>query len=586
MRLAFVGSIRKGLNIRVFQHRIKDELMNATFANLAAAHRDRARELGPRVALRFKRDGLYHDLTWRDYRDLADAVAAELIGFGVEPGDRIAIFSENRFEWLVADLAILSTGAADVPLHASLAAPQAEYQLAHSGSRGVFVGGRDQFDKVASSLDRLPDLEWIIIFDHLDNPIAGDLSVHTWDGIERRGRDALPRFYGEIHAREDALDRASIATLIYTSGTTGPPKGVVLTHGNLLSNAEGTLAAKGMEEDDVLLNWLPYSHIYARTVDHYLPMLAGATIALAESPDTVIENLAEIAPTWMASVPRLYEKIWNGVAELPFDERRSRLKKLFGPRLRGLSSGGAPLPGFVAEGFAAAGVPIYEGYGLTESSPVITFNAPGNARPGTVGRAIPGVEIEIAADGEILTKGPHVMLGYWKDPDATRAAIVDGKLHTGDVGEIDADGFLKITDRKKDIIITSGGKNVPPGEIERLLTSDPYIDQAVVHGDGKPFLTALIVPNPDAIKRKATELGCSLDLRGDFIESPPLNAFFADRVERLMRSVSPPERVKAFLLLNRPFSVDSGELTPTLKLRRCRIVDEYRNELDSLYAES
>lgn len=559
--------------------------MNATFANLAAAHRSRARELGPRVALRFKRDGLYHDLTWRDERDLADAVAAELIGFGVEPGDRIAIFAENRFEWLVADLAILSTGAADVPLHAALAAPQAEYQLAHSGSRGVFVGGSDQFDKVVASLDRLPDLEWIIIFDHLDDPIAGELSVHTWDGVERCGREALPKFYGEIHAREAALDRSSIATIIYTSGTTGPPKGVVLTHGNLLSNAEGTLAAKGVEADDVLLNWLPYSHIYARTVDHYLPMLAGATVALAESVDTVIENLAEIAPTWMASVPRLYEKIWNGVADLQFDERRSRLKKLFGPRLRGLSSGGAPLPRFVAEGFAAAGVPIYEGYGLTESSPVITFNTPGNARPGTVGKAIPGVEIGIAPDGEILTKGPHVMLGYWKDPDATRETIVDGYLRTGDVGEIDADGFLTITDRKKDIIITSGGKNVAPGEIERLLTSDPYIDQAVVHGDGRPFLTALVVPNPDAIRRKANELGCALDPRGDFIESPQLNAFFADRVERLMRSVSPPERVKAFLLLNRPFSVDSGELTPTLKLRRGRIVDEYRRELDSLYAE-
>ena len=347
------------------------------------------------------------------------------------------------------------------------------------------------------------------------------------------------------------MTRDDLATIIYTSGTTGPPKGVMLSHGNLLSNAEATLETSAMLPSDVLLSWLPYSHIYARTVDHYLTVLAGSVVAMAESVDTLVANLAEVQPTRLTAIPRFYEKVWLGVEGLEPEVRKRHLHHIFGPRIRQLSSGGRRCLRHVAEGFHAAGLPLLEGYGLTESSPVISFNRLERYKLGSVGLAIPGVEIKIADDGEILTRGPHVMQGYWKDPEATREAIVDGWLHTGDVGQLDDEGFLTITDRKKDLIITSGGKNIAPSELERLLVSDPYIDQAVVFGDARPFVSALIVPNFALLEAKANELGCTLETAEGFIRTPALHDFMADRVAGLMKVVSGPERVKRFLLLER-----------------------------------
>ncbi len=409
--------------------------------NLAAMHRATADRLGPRTALRWKRLGLYHDLAWHDYRQQADAVAAALIGLGLRRGDRVGILAENRFEWLVADIAILTAGAADVPMHAPLSPPQVQYQLAHSGARGVVVSGQAQADKVFANRDALPDLEWIAAFDPIKTPDACRLRVFSWDGLLQRGRLATEETQAEVRRRESALIRDDLATIIYTSGTTGHPKGVMLTHGNLVSNAEATLVASPVGYEDVLLSWLPYSHIYARTVDHYLTILGGAVVALAESVDTLVVNLAEVQPTWMTAVPRFYEKVWTLVESLPAEARSATLHRIFGPRLRHLSSGGAPLPRHLAEGFFAAGIPLLEGYGLTESSPVISFNRIDAHKVGTVGPPIPGVEVRIAEDGEVLTRGPHVMKGYWKDPEATVRTIVDGWLHTGDVGLLDADGY-------------------------------------------------------------------------------------------------------------------------------------------------
>ena len=551
--------------------------------NLAQLHRGVAEKLGPRPALRFKQDGLYHDLSWTEYRRLADQAARGLMALGLNVGDRLALLAENRWEWLVADIAALSAGLADVTMHAPLAPPQVQYQVAHSQARGIIVSGQTQADKVYAVQKELPGLEFLISLD----PIRpqGGLRHLTWDGLLALGQRQGHTGQEELRHREAALHSESLATVIYTSGTTGNPKGVMLTHGNLLSNATAMKAVSMIDHTDTLLSWLPYSHIYARTVDHYHTTLAEAVVALAENVDSLTRNLAETQPTWLTAVPRFYEKVWAYVEPLPPQERQVRLRQIFGSRIRWLSSGGAPLPKHIGLAFKDAGLEIFEGYGLTETSPVISFNRLNNNRVGSVGQAIPGVEVQIASDGEILTRGPHVMKGYWREPDATAAVLTsDGWFHTGDIGTLDDEGFLTITDRKKDIIVTSNGKNVTPSEIERLLTSDPFIDQAVVHGDARPFVTALIVPNLPLLEKAAQEQGLTLDIVGDFIRSPHIHALFRERIDKLMQEVSNPERVKEFLILSRPLRLEDEELTATLKVRRRAILRKYTSQLEDLYA--
>ena len=549
--------------------------------NLASFHRETCRCLGGNTSLRFKRWGRYQDLSWTDYRRQADGVAAGLVELGINPGDRVAILSENRYEWLVADHAILSCGAADVPLHAPLTAPQAAYQLAHSEARGIFVSGQAQSDKIAAICHSLPLLEFIVSFEPVDPP--ANLKHLAWAGLMHRGWLRGGAAVEEILNREARIAGGDMATLIYTSGTTGNPKGVMLTHDNLLSNAIATRQLAEIQPGDVQLSWLPYSHIYARTVDHYLTTAAGTTLALAESVDTLVTNLAETQPMWMNSVPRFYEKVWSSVETFAPENRARELRRIFGPRIRHVSSGGAPLPKHIGAAFWDLGLAIFEGYGLTESSPVISFNCETRYRLGSVGPMIGGVEVRIAPDGEILTRGPHVMKGYWKEPQATALAIVDGWLHTGDVGHIDADGFLFITDRKKDLIITSGGKNIAPTELERLLISDPLIDQAVVYGDRRPFVVAIVVPNFPKLEEEINLHGWKLEVADGFIRTPAVLEFYQTRIDQLMSTVSQPERVKSCLLLARPFQVADEELTATMKLRRRHILGKFEPQLAALY---
>jgi len=355
------------------------------------------------------------------------------------------------------------------------------------------------------------------------------------------------------------------------------------THGNLLSNVESMIPIAFLEPDDILLSWLPYSHVYARLTDNYLATGAGITVALAASIDTLIDDLDTIKPTWLTAVPRFYEKIWTSVEALDPDTRANRLKTIFGPRIRQLNSGGAPLPRHVCDGFDQAGLPILEGYGLTETSPVISFNHAEAYRFGSVGLPIPGVEVRIAQDGEILTRGPHVMAGYWKNPEATEAVIVDGWFHTGDVGTIDEDGFLSITDRKKDLFVTSAGKNVAPAVIERLLTTDPLFDQAVVYGDGRNFISAVVVPNLPLLETLATTNDTAVETADGLITSPELLAIIDSKVSELMESVSQPERVKKCLVLDKPFQLENDELTATLKVRRRHIIAKYEDRLEAFY---
>ncbi len=564
------------------------------YQNLSQMHRCTALRLGPRVAIRFKQGGVCRDLSWNDYRRQADWAAWGLAQLGIEPRDRIAILSENRYEWLVADHAILSAGAISVPLHAPLSASQVEYQLEHSEARAVIVNNQAQADKVFEVFDRLPSLKFVISFDSVKSPAK----IHTdsWERIKHLGRHAGEAFIQECERREASLTRDDLATIIYTSGTTGKPKGVMLTHGNILTTAESVCY---MPSDpsflNVLLSWLPYSHVYARICDHYTTTLAGSTVCLTSSIDTLIEDLTTYQPTWLTAVPRFYEKVWSKVEALPDNLRTQQLRRIFGRQIVQLTSGGAPLPRHLCDGFDKAGIPLLEGYGMTETAAIVCFNWLGSQRIGTVGRQINSAELRIAEDGEILTRGPHVMQGYWKDPEATSEAIVDGWLHTGDVGTLDEDNFLIITDRKKDLFITSGGKNIAPSELERLLVSDPYIEQAVVYGDGRRFVSALIIPNFELLARvdiagiddfaKVSTLECNHAdyAQSDFIELPAVLDFFEDRVNLLMESVSQPERVKKFLLLARPFELANDELTATLKVRRSFVIAKHEQSLAAIY---
>jgi long-chain acyl-CoA synthetase len=556
--------------------------VKTSYRNLAELHQGQAERLGPRVALRFKRHGLYHDYSWDRYRADALACAAALIDAGVNPGDRVGLLSENRVEWLAADMGLLTAAAVNVPPHAPLPARQVQFQLADSGVSWLFVSTRDQLDKIRSLRAELPALRGIVVFDRA----ARDERTPSWDGFLQRGRRLLPRLAEEIARREAALAPDDLATVMYTSGTTGNPKGVMLTHGNLLSNAVATVSVAACGPDDVLLSWLPYSHIYARTVDHYASLVSETVVCLAESQETLVLNLAETRPTRLTSVPRFYEKLYAALAVPDAQETSRRLRAAFGPRIDYLTSGGAPLARSVSEAYQAAGLLVLQGYGLTESSPCIAFNRKSRYKLDTVGPPIPGIEVRIADDGEVLTRGPHVMKGYWNNPRATAEAIRDGWLHTGDLGALDADGFLSITGRKKELLVLSSGKKVIPSEVEGCLLTDPCFDQVVVYGEGRKFLSALVVPRWDNLRRTLRDAGTAVDGPEEALtKHPAVMALLEKRMATALADLAPWERPKRFVLLTRPFSVAADELTVSLKLRRNIIFEHYRGELEALYRE-
>jgi long-chain acyl-CoA synthetase len=554
--------------------------MPASYRNLVELHRCQAERLGARIALRFKRDGLYRDLSWNEYHEQSAACAAGLIAAGIMPGDRVGLLSENRLEWLIADMGIMAAGAVNVPPHAPLTAKQVHFQLADAGVRWLFLSNADQLSKLRQIRAQLPELKGAVIFDGT----YADAETPLWSGFLQRGRQALKRLLPELRRREANLAPECLATIMYTSGTTGNPKGVMLTHGNLLSNACATNEASPRAFQAILLGWLPFSHIYARTVDHYLSLVAGLTLCLAESAETVVQNLDEVRPTHMSSVPRLYEKVLAAVRSDDPAETGRRLRAVFGPRIDWLGSGGAPLPLPVAQEYQKAGLLILQGYGLTESSPVISFNRKERYKLDTVGQAIPGIEVAIGPDGEVLTRGPHVMKGYWNEPCASADVIKDGWLHTGDLGRLDDEGFLSITGRKKEILVLSNGKKVVPNYLEGLLIADPCIDQAVVYGEGRNFLTALIVPNWDNVRRALSGDGDPSVSDAALAKSPAVYNLLGCRITTALREVASWEQVKKFIVLPRPFSVEAEELTVSLKMRRQVVFERYRCDLEALYA--
>jgi len=556
--------------------------------NIPEAHRRQAERLGPQVAVRYKRGGSWRDLTWSDYRADVLSCAASLVDAGIQPGDRVGLLGENRVEWMIADLGIVASGGVTVSTHAALSARQVHFEMHHSGARWLFVSTAAQCDKVRQVRDDLPGLEGVVAFD----AAAAGACVESWDDFLRRGRQSLAGHQAELARREAALSRSDLATIMYTSGTTGNPKGVMLTHGNILSNVEQCMEAESMRPDDVILCWLPLSHIYARTVDFYQPVVAGTLVCLSESVETVVADLAEVQPTHISCVPRFYEKILAAYGSPDPAVTSKRLRDLFGPRMRFLGAGGAKLPWPIEETLLAAGLPILPGYGLTESAPVLSFNRTNSYKRGTAGKVLPGVDIKIAPDGEILARGPNIMPGYWKNPEATAEAIRDGWLYTGDLGTLDADGFLTITGRKKELLVLSNGKKVIPTQIEGLLVADDCIDQAVVYGEGRHFLTALLVPHWENLHKAIADCGLRIadssseDEEDELGRHPAVREVLQKRVLQRLADVAGYEQVKKFIVLPRPFTVAAGELTVSLKTRRGVIFAKYQAELEALYDDS
>jgi long-chain acyl-CoA synthetase len=565
----------------------------------------------------------YSPISHRTLLERIRRLSYGLRAIGIKRGDRVAILSENRPEWAIADFACLTSGITDVPLYPSLPAEQLGYPLRDSGAVAIFVSTEVQAAKIAAIRADAPALKTVIVFD----AAAAKLADMTLASLEERGaKDDTPERAAEF--RRDALAVApnDLATIIYTSGTTGEPKGVMLSHDNIFSNVAATRNALVMRGDDVSLSFLPLSHILQRMGDYWF-LTTGTSIAYVDSFDLVPIAMAQVRPTIAISVPRLYEKMYarvlenalagsaikkriffwaRGVADRWADQKLagrepagllalqysiaqrlvfSKLKARTGGRLRYFVSGGAPLAPEINKFFYAAGLVILEGYGLTETSPVIGVNTPDAFRIGTIGKPIDGVEVKIAEDGEILTRGPHVMQGYYNKPDATRDTIdAEGWFKTGDIGVIE-DGFIRITDRKKDIIVTAGGKNIAPQPIENAVKTNKYVSQAVMIGDKRKFPVMLVVPNWDNLEKWAKLKNILWTDRAQLLAMPTIQAKMDKEVHSKFEGLAHFETPKKVALLEHDFSVDSGELTPTLKVKR-RVIDKnYKSIIDALYTD-
>jgi long-chain acyl-CoA synthetase len=575
--------------------------------------------------LKYKRDGAWRAVSSEEFRAAVEEMAMGLRALGVSRGDKVAIVSENRPEWAFADLATLCLGAADATIYPTLTAPQVRYILEDSESKVVFVSNAAQAAKVAEARARLPHLQHVVRFDPA--PVPGTTCL---DELRARGREALASDRDAVRREAASVRGEDLATLIYTSGTTGDPKGVMLTHANLMHNVIAAQKIFPMVDHEwTALSFLPLCHSFERTAGHNFMLHAGVTIAYAESVEKVPENMQEVRPSIMCSVPRLYEKMYARVNEKvasdpPLRQKIfrwaigvggrlfahtvartepgsllklqfaladrlvfSKIKARTGGRLRLFISGGAPLAREIAEFFGAAGMLVCEGYGLTETSPVISANYPGRVKPGTVGPPLEHVEVRIAEDGEILTRGPHVMKGYYRKPEATAEAIdADGWFHTGDIGFLDRDGCLVITDRKKDIIVTSGGKNIAPQPIENRLKTNRFFTEVVMIGNRRNFPSALVVPNFENLETWARASAVPFGSREELVRRPEVVAHYQRLVDELTADLAQFEKIKKVALLTREFTQESGEITPTLKVKRRVVEERYKSTIDGMYEGS
>lgn len=600
-------------------------MSSLTYSSVPDMLRSNAKEFGNKLALKYRRQGIFVTLTYSAYYERALMAARGLIKMGVKPGDRVAILSENRAGWVIADMGILSAGAVTVPIYPTNTPEQIEYMINHSGARIVFVSGKFQYSKLLKVRESMPGLELVVSLERfLGDP---SLPVTTFYQLSEIDSPITPEEKKEIEAKIDRIEPNDMLTLIYTSGTTGVPKGVMLSHNNILTNTQYLTEQSGViDENEVLLSFLPLSHILERTAGYYMTIRNGALMAFADSIEKVSENMMEVRPTVMVSVPRLFEKIYHRifenahqmsavkralfhwavevgkkyVAATYIDKQPSTLLNLkysladrlifskirarFGGNMKLFCSGGAPLDKTINEFFWVIGIPIFEGYGLTETSPALCFNSFEHIRFGSIGVALEHTEFKIAADGEILVKGPQIMLGYYNDPIATAEAFQDGWFKTGDIGHIQ-DSFVYITDRKKELIITAGGKNIAPQPLENELKMDKYVSSAFVYGDRKPYLTALIVPNLERLLEFAKEKHIDYYELDDLVMHEPVQKLFEQRLAEINSRLPPYETIKKFVLLPHDFSIEGCELTPTLKLRRKVIYEKYKQRIEEMYVD-
>jgi len=585
---------------------------------------NRARQYGARTGLIFKHEGTWQEVTWDEWARHVKNLAMGLIDLGLKEREHVALLSENRPEWSYADLAVLAANSVDVPIYATNIPDQVEHILKDSESRFIILSSEEQLAKVIEIKSHVPELEKAILID-AEKEHSEDWIISLAE-IQSRGEQQGDE--EEFNKRLENIKPEDLATLIYTSGTTGPPKGVMLTHDNFMSNVRGASEMLPIQDTDIALSFLPLSHSFERMAGYYSLIHAGGTIAFAEGIDKVPENMQEIHPTVMCSVPRLYEKMHartlNMVESSPPLKKRmffwslgvgseisklicakkeippglkvkqavaekivfSKLKERMGGRLRFFISGGAPLAREIAEFFHAAGILILEGYGLTETSPVISVNRPGSFKLGSVGQPLSNVAVKIASDGEILVKGPNVMKGYYNLPEETREVLgEEERFSTGDIGYLDQDNFLYITDRKKDIIVTAGGKNIAPQNIENLLKLNRFIEQVCVIGDKKKYLTALIVPSFPDLDAFAKEHEIPADDQEKLIQHQMVQQLFQDAVDEVNAHLARYETIKMFEVLTSEFSQATGELTPTLKVKRRVVSTKYKAHIDRMYLE-
>ncbi|MDX9893742.1 MAG: long-chain fatty acid--CoA ligase [Patescibacteria group bacterium] len=568
--------------------------------------RETAKKFSRRPALKFKYHGAYISISFKELNHRVEILAKGLKELGIVKGDRAAILSENRSEWVRSDLAILSLGAITVPVHTTVSAQIIKHVLSDSGSRVVFVSNQQQFNKLKLIINDLPDLRFVVYF-NLDDTELGvsDKQILSLEELMERGRHDRGEL--KVDLRGD-----DVASIIYTSGTTAIPKGVMLTHQNFLVDAKASLLAAPADQHDTLLSFLPLSHVLERTAGYYAPLVCGGScIAYAESVQNLKKNLQEIKPTILISVPRIFEKVHGGIwdkvkggSKLKYaiflwalkQEPKTfkhwladrlvfkKIRKSLGGRLRFTISGGATLNHKLARFFHRLGILILEGYGLTETSPAVAVNRLDNFKFGTVGPALAGVQLKIDKDKEILVRGETVMKGYYRNPELTREVLDEnGWFHTGDLGFLTSDGFLVIIGRKKEMISLSNGKIAWPEQIEITLNNDRLIAQSFVTGDAKSYLTALIIPDWQEVLRILDQLNLDSKEPDQLIREQKLKNLFTERIDKINEQLADWEKIRNFILLPREFSQEKDELTPTLKLRRQIIQKKYQAQIDSLY---
>ena len=568
-----------------------------------------AERFGERPAQRFKRDGVWRDLSYTRLRDIAGEVGLGLAALGVGPGDRVCILSETRPEWVQAELGIEAAAAVLVPIYPSSSPEECEWVIGNSGAVAVICESPAQLAKVEQVRDRLPELRHAAVIDP-----AGTAAV-SLEQLRARGRDGDR---AELEQRTAGVRPDDPALIIYTSGTTGPPKGCVLTHRNMTACCRITEELKIVGADDVAYLFLPLAHVFAQVVQLSIASVGGVVAYCSAGASAIVPDCAEVRPTYIPSVPRIFEKVHalfasqvprdtlSNMVEVGLAVRRleragqpvpeqlrrgfeqadaalfAKVRALFGGRMRLAISGAAPIAPEILEFFHAAGVPVYEGYGLSESAAVGTLNTAEAIKIGSIGQAVPECEIRSAEDGELLMRGPHVFAGYWANPEATAAALVDGWLQTGDLGSIDEDGFVTITGRKKDIIITAGGKNITPANLENDLRQSPLISQAVVFGDRRPYLVALITLDAEQIIPWAAAKGIPDDLT-TLAAHPAVQELVRSVVDQANARYAKVAQIKKFAVLGHDFTQETGELTPTLKLKRRVVAQKYADIFDAFY---